>query len=870
MGNMGKVRRRNESRSGESSGIWTHLNSALAYPTILGASHPRLKNRAKVAVLVIKSPRYFPLACFAVPLCALGFLIWMNAVRIRHVEDVTMQGGWSEKQAATIAAAASSASEFGGGNGLIIPGHLTESYHWIAQTQRMFKQGEWRVRHIDYENAPFGRAVNSSSPYRWWLGAVAWSDHLISGRSPVQSVERAALAADPILHLLLLLGTSLLVAWRFGALPAALVSIGLVTLFPLAAGYLPGAPDDRGLAQIFAIGSVLLLVAGVRATPKPDDSAKSTQRWFIFAGVSGGLGLWTSVYVQVPILLGVAAGALLAAWVMRNHRRGEAAANAGLPWRSWAAAGAVTTLGAYLIEFAPSHLGDWQLSSIHPLYGLAWLGGGEILSLATEWIQNKKSPKTFRNFAMLTLALAAIIAVPVAIWKIHGSDFLTLDSSSFRLTQLPEGAIAQNLATWILRDGPTVAMLATFLPLLLVAPAVWFLLRRQTGREGRVSVAITLGPVLMAFGFACQQLVWWNALDGLLLVLLVAVTAGLPGASSWGHRHPAWAGAGLLLLLPGILQVAPRHRDQTENNLTRWEVLGLIERDLAGWLALHADPAGVVLLAPPNATTALCYYGGMRGMGALSRENKEGVAAAVLILKNQNLQEAKAMIDRRKITHVILLSWDSSFDEYTRTGTGENPISLRDQLQLARLPLWLRPLAYPMPVIPGFEGQSVNIFEVVDEQEQATGVSRIAEYLIEMGDLDQAAAAAQGLLRYSADFGAWVARAEVELARGDEAGFAKSLKTLQARLAVKAPLALPWDQRVGLAVVLAKAKQEKLAREQVTACLAVADEGKLRSLSPGSLYRLLVLSRGFGINMDQKLHEFALTLVSPELRDRLR
>jgi hypothetical protein len=195
---------------------------------------------------------------------------------------------------------------------------------------------------------------------------------------------------------------------------------------------------------------------------------------------------------------------------------------------------------------------------------------------------------------------------------------------------------------------------------------------------------------------------------------------------------------------------------------------------------------------------------------------------------------------------------------------------LRDQLQLSTLPLWLRPLPYRLPTITGFEGQSVSVFEVVDEQELATGVSRIAEYLIEMGDLDQAAAAAQGLRRFPADFGAWVARAEVELARGDEAGFAKSLKVLQARLAVKAPLALPWDQRVGLAVVLAKAKQEKLAREQVTACLAAADEGKLRSLSPGSLYRLLVLSRGFGIRMDPKLHEFALTLVSPELRDRLR
>jgi hypothetical protein len=828
-----------------------------------------LKKIPIAPTLVTTPPRNSSLAWLAVPLAVCAFLLWMDVVRIRHIESVSMLGGWSEKP--PVAVSASSAPELAAGNHLIVPEQLTESYHWLAQTQRMFNRGEWRVRHIDYENAPEGRAVHTPSPYRWWLGSLAWCDHLMSGRSPAQAVERAALVADPILHFLLILGATTLVAWRFGVLPAALLSIGFVTLFPFAAGYLPGAPDDRGLTQIFALGSVLLLAAGVRTSSAPDAGGKSTRRWFSLAGVVGGLGLWVSVSVQGPVLVGVVVGALLAAWVTRTSKPGEPAGTSALPWRSWAAAGSVTTLGAYLIEFAPAHLylWDWQLSYIHPLYGLAWLGGGEILAQGTGWIQTKKFPRTFRSVTFLALAVVVIAAVPVAIWKTDGSWVLFPDSASLRLTKLPNGAIARSLAAWILRDGLTPAGWATFLPLVLVAPAAWFLLRQETARVRRVSLAITLGPVIIALGFACHQLVWWNTLDGFLLLLLVVMTAGLPRAANREYARLAWV-SGTLLLSFGVLLVAPRLGAQTENDLTRSEVLGLIERDLAGWLALHGDPAGVVVLAPPNATTALCYYGGMRGMGALSRENKEGVAAAVLILKNQNLQEAKELIDRRKITHLVLLSWDSGFDDYTRAGTGQSASTLRDQLQLSTLPLWLRPLPYRLPTITGFEGQSVTVFEVVDEQELATGVSRIAEYLIEMGDLDQAAAAAQGLRRFPADFGAWVARAEVELARGDEAGFAKSLKVLQARLAVKAPLALPWDQRVGLAVVLAKAKQEKLAREQVTACLAAADEGKLRSLSPGSLYRLLVLSRGFGIRMDPKLHEFALTLVSPELRDRLR
>ncbi len=817
---------------------------------------------------MIKPVRLSSFAWLAALCVAAGFLLWMNVVRVRHIASVSALGGWGRNPPGAVPAPASVAPELAAGNGLIVPGQLSESYHWLAQTQRMFNRREWRVRHIDYENAPSGRAVNSPSPYRWWLGALAWCDHLRSGRSPAQAVERAALVADPLLHFLLLLGATLLVAWRFGVFPAALISLGLVGIFPFAAGYLPGAPDDRGLAQVFAVGSVLLLATGVRRASGSSDHGSSAQRWFMLAGVAGGLGLWVSVSVQIPILIGVAAGALLAAWVLRPHRQGEAGAK--LPWRSWAAAGAVTSLGAYLIEFAPTYLGDWQLSSIHPLYALAWLGGGEILSQTTEWIQGKKPAKTVRNFTALAFALAAIIAVPVVNWKIHGFEFLLPDTPSLRLTKLPAGVTAPNLAAWISHDGLTPAVWATLLPLVLVVPALWLLLRQPAARERRLAVALTLGPVLVAFGFACQQLAWWNTLDGLLLAMLVAMTTGLPDVTHTGYRRLAWASGGLLFLLPGILLVAPRFKAGMENDPTRAEVLGLIERDLAGWLALHADPAGVVLLAPPNESTALCYYGGMRGLGSLSRENKAGVAAAVLILGNQKLPEAKALIDRHQITHIVLLSWDSEFDQYTRTSTGQSSGTLRDQLQLPTLPLWLRPLAYPLPTIAGFDGLAVNVFEVVDEQEPATAVARIAEHLLAINDLDNAAAAAEGLRLFPTNFGAWVARAEVELARGDEANFARSLKTLQARLAVKAPLVLPWDQRVSLAVVLAKAKQEKLAREQVTACLAVADEGKLRSLSPGSLYRLLVLSRAFDLRLDPKLHEFALTLVPVELRDRLK
>ena len=75
---------------------------------------------------------------------------------------------------------------------------------------------------------------------------------------------------------------------------------------------------------------------------------------------------------------------------------------------------------------------------------------------------------------------------------------------------------------------------------------------------------------------------------------------------------------------------------------------------------------------------------------------------------------------------------------------------------------------------------------------------------------------------------------------------------------------------IGLAVVFARAKQSEAARKQVEKCFAGADEPRLRSLSTGALYRLLVLGRAYQINFtDPKLHELALSLVPSDMRARL-
>jgi hypothetical protein len=832
-----------------------------------------LKIEAKIVTPPNQPARLSPRTWMIIPLLALVFLVWTDSVRLQRVETTTSLAEEPVKTDVN-----SPTGYAGGARELIVPEHNNDSYHWIAQTQQMLARGEVRVRHVDYDNAPFGRAVDSTSPYRWWLGLVAWSDHAVSGRSLGRSVERAALFADPLLHVILFVSVAAFVAWQFGMFYAAMCAAGVATLFPFAAGFIPGAPDDRGLSLACTVWSILPLLAGLRdchqagAVAKPDSPVanRRAQRWFFVAGVAGGLGMWVSMVSQVPLIFGIFLGGLVAAWTARSPAPG-ALINSPEPtlWLAWALGGALTVLAACLMEYFPDHLATWELRVIHPLYGVAWLGLGVVLAQAVARIQRGRSPWNFRALIALVLAVAAVAAVPVFMWKMKNEGFLATAVNTFQLAKLPGGAVATTPWAWLLREGFSTKVWTVLLPCLLVVPAGWLLLRPSTGVFTRAATAVALGPVLIALGFAGWHLNWWSLLDGVLLVLLVATTGTGTGETSRAVRW-TWTGSVLLVLLLGVIQLTPSVGKGDNNELGKPELVGLIERDLARWLAKHAGAEGAVVLAPPNQTTTLYYYGGLRGIGTVAWENKEGIGAAVRILSASTPEEAKELIDRRGITHLVIPTWDDYLDEYARIGMGQLEGTFLNGLHLWIVPSWLRPVAYQLPSIAGFEGQSVTIFEVVEPQDDAVALCRTAEYFIEMGQLNQAGAVGQALRRFPADFGALVTRAQVELARKETEGFARTIELLRSRLSAKGDRSLLWDRRVSLAVVLARSKQMDLARPQVQRCLAEVTEAKLRLLSTGALYRLLVLGKAFDLTItDPRLHALALDLLPADLSSRL-
>jgi len=781
-------------------------------------------------------------------LLALGILGAINLGRVRQVDRLT-------NLTATVPAV-DAASPTGYANGvrmLLVPGHNNESYQWIAQTQAMIATGQGRLRHADYDNAPAGRPVYSASLYRWWLGALARVHHQTTGQPIGLSVERMARWADPLLQLLLVGIGTILVVRRFGAWPAAGFALATASLYPLGGAFLPGSPDDIGLGLLLAIASGLTLLAG--ALP-PDDAPAGTRRWFVTSGILGGIGLWLNVGLTIPVLVGFGLGALGGEWLVRRTAP-------ALPWRAWSLAGAATSLLAWLVEYAPVHLSfaPARLAENHLVYALAWWGGGEFLARASARFRCPVAGSGLRRHLVPLLAATALVA-PATIMLWSGTrGFLTPDTFALRLTALDESGEASNFFKWAFGGTAGWQVLAVLLPLALLIPVGQQLLRRDTGAGQRRALALAVLPALVALGFSCGQISWWNQVDAVLLVLLVALLGREAASLRRGIALLAVALPGLVLLWPG--------RPAGPAELTEQEHVQLAERDLAHWLARHAGAGGTLALAPPNLTVSLYYHGGGRGLGSPYRENEAGFLASIRLAGATTADEAHALVRQRQVTHILIPPWDDFLDEYARLGSGRPEHALIQLLHRWLPPRWLRPVPYYLPEGTPWRAPCV-IFETVELQDGATALSRLTEYFIDMGNIELATLAARALAAdYGSDLGAQVAKARTEVVRRDAKGFAQSLAAIAAGLEEGSAEALAWDRRVSLAIVLAEGNRVAPARAQAQRCLEQMGEPELRSLSEPVLFRFLTLCKALGLEVDESLRQRADELLSPRLRKQI-
>jgi tetratricopeptide (TPR) repeat protein len=787
----------------------------------------------------------------------------------------------------------------------ILPFYV-DCYNWIQQTQLMLAGAGWRIREVDYDRVPEGREVHWSGSFRWWLALLASIDHACNGTPLPLAVERVAPLASPLLLACAILLLVPVLAIRFGGAAAGLCALAMVAVFDFYQNFLMGNPDHHGMVSLCCLATVLCLVAGgagwIRVEPDGPDGNGSdatdglrrwlprrpmARRWFIASALAGGTGLWISAATVVPVLLSVGLGGVLATgWLARKPGGANTPQGAPTPcavrtgisaepslWLEWGAVGAAVSLFFYLLEYFPFHFG-WRLEVNHPLYALAWLGGGSLISLASRDIAAGKPLRAPRTALHFSASLFALTALPLTIALTHEKTFFVADAFLWTL-HVNYISEFQSLPRYLAQLPLRPALASVSLLPLLAVPLLLLLANSGAFRPLRAMAAVVLPAGIVMTLLGLKQVRWLGIADAVWLAgLVVAVWAVTTPATAfvWTRRRQILG----LVFLAGLFAPHALHASRS------WfgapapgpaDYFQAVVRDVAHWLRQRVGETRVAVLSGPSVGSMLAYHGGFRAEGSLYWENLGGLKDASAIFSASDPEQARALLKSRGIGYIVIVSWDAFDEEYARLahqlGSKDavpGDAFIHQIIRSRRLPKWLRPLPYPSGALPRPRmGRDffLGIFEIVPDQSDAEAGVRNAQFLMAIGagssarpHLDVALAARPEYLP-----------ALLTLARLGDSGS----EALMARIRLQLPSAgaLEWGDRVDLALLLQAAGDTVEASRQLAACWTTATESGVRSLRPEACFALLDLTRRLTPPItDERLAAIAFELLPPRLQAR--
>ncbi|HUQ28857.1 MAG TPA: hypothetical protein VM051_09705 [Usitatibacter sp.] len=515
------------------------------------------------------------------------------------------------------------------------PAFAADAQTWVRHALALAEGGSLRLRHTTIDNAPAGRDVHWNSAWAWTIAGAGVVHHLATGTPSPAATEKATLWLMPAV---LLAFIALFSAWtlrRLG-LPAAVFLVAAMTLHErILEGFFPSYVDHHGLLTAFVLGMILGIAAMLRGV----------HSGATLSALCGAFGLWVSAASVAPAI----AAAAVAGWVASGWQPGDARA-----WRSWGLTGAAASLGFHLLEYFPEHL-QLRLEVNHPLYAMAWLGAAELIARRCD----VKRPRTLAQESWPWLAL---LALPVTVAAGGASVIAFADPFMARLhadhireflplwTTMGISDTGLMMRTVVIDSLPLVAALATI---------------AKRGRASPPTLVFTTLVAAILLAMAWWQVRWqMNASAAAICLTLVLVDSWTAG------RRPKvqWLVAGLVaaaLYLPGgwVRYHDTRHAVATKE-VGLGDIRMALARDVAAALRASQPAGDIVLLASPDASTSIGYYGRFRTLGTLYWENAEGLKAAAAIFSAHDNVRAHELARERGITHIALVSDQNFLSEY--------------------------------------------------------------------------------------------------------------------------------------------------------------------------------------------------------------
>ncbi len=606
------------------------------------------------------------------------------------------------------------------GRNLILPSFAVDGYAWIRYAQEMSDRGAWRLRHVTLDNPPEGRELHWNSGFCWWLITLGKCHSLATGTSLRASIEVMAGWANPLLLIGCLLVFGAMIRAKFGVFPAIWTTCAAAGSALYYESFFPCYPDHHGMINAAIVGMALCLaISGAGWTSLPRGmSHRHRQYWVMLSGLFGGIALWASAVTMTIVLLclGVAALATLSLGGLQAKRQDPN----GEPelWKLWGYSGCASSLFFYGLEYFPNHL-SWRLEANHPLYSLAWLGGGLLLEMMANWHIHARRDQIGR----WAIALVCLAALPVTI-ALGGSSVYVMRDPFF--TGLLEHII-ECLPIWIRvqQSGITPFLhligLAP-LPMLLLAWAAFY---KKTPLRIRRLCLLFLGlAAALTLAFALQTR--WS-LVAAAAWLCCCVPAGIWISDS---LSPVWLRNCLAVFVVATTLATPVSYLQRieavtrQKNISQDEGLMLALRDIAHFI--RAEGGGkAVFLSNPTCSTPLGYFSDLTSVCSLFWENMPGLKKAAAIHSATSDAEALALLKNSATTHIAFISYEHFIQQFFDLAKPTEPSQHLAQTFGAKvffgreLPDWLRPLPYSIP--PGLRDLKWDVLVCAVEPGQERG-----------------------------------------------------------------------------------------------------------------------------------------------------
>lgn len=698
-----------------------------------------------------------------------------------------------------------------------------ETYRWIATTQEFIATGFFGPRDYTWDTSPEGRPLLLPRLYAQYIAALASARHLLSGEPMPIAVEKAALWEPVLSHVVAFLCLVGLMWTRFGPSSAGLAGLFFASSPLIAAQFTSGALTARTGALLFA---AYVLALNVPRRGKGEETA-----WpYLRSSLSAGVSLWLDPAFGFTAIL-ISACAQLLESIRSDQKR---------PFITWSVVGSALAGAGWIIDGAVWNPSAGELRYNHPLYAAAWLGIG----LIAAGIQNARGANRRRAVAVAQCLAGLTLVGPLVYYqiKLHDPGWLYSGAALRRLTSLDETLVFNHLAEWFAAaSAAEICIIVLPLDAVIVA-SVFYLLKKDddTSRSRFGAATVVFAAIVLCSFFRVR----WLVVGSLLAPVLYGYF--LARHQKRLNRVAGVAGVIVIAIIALCGQRLPLslERPNETSEAQRADLEAMIYRHCAHWLATHTVGQPATALASPSLSDSLIFHGGCHTLVSTAWESYPGQVAASRILSAPEFTEAEAVLESRKITHVLIPSWDQALPLFVQNKSADN---FYTRLQRWVLPAYLRAIPYHPPQTVGYVDQKLPVFKMTAPQDEALALSRLAEYFAEMNRPEPAQLAARAAQQtFPDDPNVTLACATVYGQTGETSAFENALSKLSAD--TQAGRVPPdWDRRVQRAIVFALGKRHDLAKPEVEACLENLNETSIPDLTPLQAHRLARLVKGYGL-----------------------